>query len=86
MRDPGDVHAHVPSAAHSLAKTLSWRAFATLDTFLISFLVTGSVGFAGSIASFEVLTKMLFYYVHERLWARIPWGRQAWSLALRRRR
>ncbi|MEQ1753704.1 MAG: DUF2061 domain-containing protein [Micropepsaceae bacterium] len=60
--------------ARSLAKTVSWRAVASIDTFLLGWIVTGSMVFAGSIASLEVLTKMLLYYGHERLWARILWG------------
>ena len=59
----------------SLAKTVSWRVIATLDTFVISYLVTGSGVFAGSIASFEVVTKIVIYYFHERAWMRIDWGR-----------
>lgn len=60
--------------ARSLAKTVSWRATATIDTLIISYLVTGSVLFAGSIASFEVITKMAIYYFHERAWSRVSWG------------
>ncbi len=58
----------------TLAKTVSWRAVATLDTFVISFLVTGSGTWAGTIAGFEVLTKVMIYYFHERAWMRINWG------------
>ena len=59
----------------SIAKTLSWRVTATMDTFLISWLITGSLTFAGSIASLEVITKMVLYYGHERVWSRVRWGR-----------
>lgn len=59
----------------TLAKTVSWRAVATMDTFVISYLVTGSGAMAGSIAGFEVLTKIVIYYCHERVWTRINWGR-----------
>lgn len=59
----------------TVAKTVSWRAVATLDTFVISYLVTGSGAWAGTIASFEVLTKVVIYYCHERAWTRINWGR-----------
>jgi len=58
----------------SLAKTLTWRVAATTDTFILSFLVTGSFVWASSIASLEVLTKMGLYYLHERVWAHINWG------------
>jgi uncharacterized membrane protein len=33
------------------------------------------VSAAASIASTEVLTKVLLYYFHERAWAVMPWGR-----------
>ncbi len=55
----------------ALAKTLTWRFFATLDTFLISMLVTRNLKLAGSIVGIEVLTKMVWYLVHERAWARL---------------
>jgi uncharacterized membrane protein len=28
----------------------------------------------GSIAGIEVITKMFFYYFHERIWSKIKWG------------
>jgi uncharacterized membrane protein len=59
----------------SLAKTFSWRLFATIDTFIISYLVTGSYVWAGSIISIEVMTKMALYFVHERAWGYARWGR-----------
>jgi uncharacterized membrane protein len=42
---------------------------------VISLLVTGKFGLAGTIASVEVLTKIALYYFHERAWAIIPLGR-----------
>jgi uncharacterized membrane protein len=58
----------------SFAKTLTWRTVATLDTFVISYFITGSVAWAGSIAGIEVATKVVFYYLHERLWESSSWG------------
>ncbi len=58
----------------SFAKTVSWRMLASVDTFVLSYLITGRLLFAGSIASAEVLTKIAFYYVHERAWAHVKWG------------
>lgn len=63
--------------ARSVAKAISWRATGTVDTFLISFVLSGSVKLAGGIASVEVITKMVLYYVHERIWTKIGWGRKA---------
>ena len=65
----------------SIAKTISWRVTATADTFLISWLVTGSLTLAGGIASIEVATKMFLYYGHERAWSKISWGRLAQAAA-----
>lgn len=60
--------------ARSLAKAASWRVTATLDTFLISWLITGTAAMAGGIAATEVLTKIGLFYLHERAWARLGWG------------
>ncbi|HJM77953.1 MAG: DUF2061 domain-containing protein [Candidatus Thalassarchaeaceae archaeon] len=60
--------------ARSLAKTLSWRTIATTDTILIARLLTGSWTIGLGIASIEVVTKMLLYYLHERGWSASDWG------------
>lgn len=59
----------------SIAKSVSWRTIGTLDTILISFVITGKAGLALSIGGVEVFTKMALYYVHERTWNRINFGR-----------
>jgi uncharacterized membrane protein len=58
----------------SFIKAVSWRTVGTIDTFIISFFVTGKVSLAGSIAAVEVVTKIVIYYLHERVWAVVPWG------------
>lgn len=64
------------SPARSLAKTVSWRVLGSLDTLLLGWLFTGDLKVAGSIASAEVLTKLVLYYMHERGWAHVNWGRR----------
>jgi uncharacterized membrane protein len=59
----------------SLLKAVSWRATGTLDTILISFLVTGKIKLAVSIGFIELFTKIALFYVHERIWTKIPLGR-----------
>ena len=61
--------------SRSLLKAVSWRITGTLDTFIISFIVTGRATIAGSIAATELLTKVALYYGHERVWSAIHWGR-----------
>ena len=60
----------------SIVKTISWRVTGTIDTFLVSYLITGKVGIAASISGVEVFTKLLLYYLHERVWNRIKLGRE----------
>jgi uncharacterized membrane protein len=43
---------------------------------VLSFIFTGSVKVAGSIAGAEAITKMIFYYLHERAWSVIRWDQQ----------
>ncbi len=58
----------------SVVKTISWRALGTLDTIVISFVVTGSMGMAASIGAIELVTKMVLYYFHERAWSKTSFG------------
>jgi uncharacterized membrane protein len=51
-----------------LAKALSWRAVGTLDTFILAWLITGSIELGALVGGTEVLTKTFLYYVHERVW------------------
>ncbi|MFN8206621.1 MAG: DUF2061 domain-containing protein [Bacteroidales bacterium] len=59
----------------SIFKAISWRIVGTLDTILISYLLTGKIQVALSIGSVEVFSKMFLYYLHERVWNAVRWGR-----------
>ena len=60
----------------SLLKTITWRITASSDTFVIAWIITGDWKMGGSIAGIEVITKMFFYYFHERIWNKIKWGKK----------
>lgn len=62
------VLGHIDSHARALAKAVSWRVIGTLDTFLWSYLITGHPMAAGAIASMETVTKIVLFYIHERIW------------------
>jgi uncharacterized membrane protein len=62
--------------SRSLLKSISWRIIGTLDTILISYIITGKLAFALSIGGIELVTKMILYVVHERLWNKINWGKR----------
>ena len=51
-----------------IAKTVSWRIIGTLDTMILSSIITGSWELGLTIGGVEVFTKMILYFFHERLW------------------
>jgi uncharacterized membrane protein len=59
----------------SLAKALSWRVTGSIDTLVLSWLFTGDLTIAAAIGLTEVVTKMVLYYLHERVWNRISLGK-----------
>lgn len=59
----------------SLVKTVSWRIIGTIDTILISWIITGTLALAFSIGAIELITKMALYFFHERAWNTIKWGK-----------
>lgn len=63
------------SHGRSFAKGVSWRVLGTIDTIVLSYLVTGVFATSLKIGFTEVATKIFLYYLHERLWNVIPFGR-----------
>ena len=59
----------------SVAKSVSWRVFALVITFLVGWQVTGSLTAGLAIGGSDCLLKIGTYYLHERLWLRVRWGR-----------
>jgi len=51
-----------------VAKTVSWRIIGTLDTMILSGIITGSWITGLTIGAVEVVTKMVLYFLHERAW------------------
>ena len=74
-----------PSIKRHIVKTLTWRLIGTIDTIVLSTIITGNVAVGAKIGGFELFTKMLLYYFHERVWYRINFGlpnreRRTWKL------
>ena len=59
----------------SLVKAVSWRLTGSMDTMIISYLITGKIKWALTISGVEFFTKIMLYYAHERIWEKIPLGR-----------
>ncbi|HZD91822.1 MAG TPA: DUF2061 domain-containing protein, partial [Pseudolabrys sp.] len=72
----GDMPTGRETHGRSSAKAVSWRATGSIDTFVLAWLITGSTAWAGSIAGTEIFTKIVIYYLHERIWSYVRWGRR----------
>jgi uncharacterized membrane protein len=59
----------------SLVKAVSWRITGSIDTMIITFLITGKLRWALTVSGVELFTKIGLYYVHERIWEKISIGR-----------
>lgn len=51
-----------------IAKTISWRVVGTIDTIVLAGLISGNWKVGAAIGGAEVLTKMILYFLHERVW------------------
>ncbi len=78
MKNPnsdGDSH------TRTIIKALSWRVIATLSTMTIVFLFTREIILSLGVGLVEVIAKITFYYIHERTWHKISWGKNKHPLS-----
>ncbi len=76
------------SPYRSLSKAISWRILASLTTFIIFYLTAGekiALEVITAAVGVEVVSKMIIYYLHERLWTNIVWGKYWRRQALKRK-
>ena len=59
----------------SVAKAISWRIVATLTTMFLVFVFTGNLVVSGGVGLTEIFAKVFIYYVHERVWNKLNFGR-----------
>ena len=55
-------------------KTITWRLLGTIDTIVISWLIVGDPFIGLTIGLVEIITKMVLYFLHERLWYKSSFG------------
>lgn len=63
-----------PSVKRHIAKTITWRIVGTIDTMALGWLVTGNAMTGVKIGGLEVVTKMILYFLHERVWFKVNYG------------
>ena len=64
------------TTGRSMVKTISWRLTGSGATFLISYLIANDFAVAGTIAVIQLISNTVLYFLHERIWNKIGWGRQ----------
>ena len=57
-----------------LLKTITWRIVGTVDTMIVAWVISGDPLLGLSIGGVEVFSKMLLYYIHERVWYKSKFG------------
>jgi len=68
-----------------IAKAITWRVVGTLDTIMLSWIISGNPLTGLKIGMAEVVTKMLLYYCHERIWFKINLSKEGEVLESRKR-
>ena len=74
FRNVNDETSFQISKKRHVAKTIMWRAIGTLDTMTIAWIISGNPMMGVKVGGAEVVTKMVLYYFHERVWYRIKFG------------
>ena len=59
----------------SAFKAVSWRLIATTTGMVIVYISTGRLALTAYFAVADIILKMLFYFIHERVWNKISFGR-----------
>ncbi len=59
----------------TLIKTITWRVIALLTTIIVVYIYSGNAKASLTIGITANLIKMFFYYIHERVWNRVQFGR-----------
>lgn len=54
-----------------LLKAISWRVFGTLTTITATFTFTNSLNIATAVGAIEMISKIILFYVHEKIWIKI---------------
>jgi uncharacterized membrane protein len=63
------------SPKRSIAKTVSWRIWATIITAVVTWVMTGKLETALTVGLIDTSVKFFVYFFHERMWNRIDYGR-----------
>jgi len=63
----------------SIVKAITWRVIASLTTLILVYIFTGNLTLTITLGGIEITAKLIFYYLHERAWNSVKWGKVAKS-------
>ena len=66
----------VESRSRSIVKAVSYRILGSITTGLIVFVITGKGDLSLGVGGLDMVAKIAVYFVHERIWDRIAFGRE----------
>ncbi len=69
------------SHMRTVIKAISWRVIATMTTMILVYIFTKELFVSIGVGVFEVIAKITFYYIHERIWHKVGWGKKKHPLA-----
>ena len=64
------------SPIRSFVKALTWQVLGLITMTALAYIATGDIAAAGGLALGAAATSFAFFFLHERVWALIPWGRR----------
>lgn len=66
---------YIENRIRAIVKTISWRVLATLATIILVYIFVGEIEIAAAVGGLEVITKLILYYFHERIWNKVHLGK-----------
>ncbi|HID32468.1 MAG TPA: DUF2061 domain-containing protein [bacterium (Candidatus Stahlbacteria)] len=60
----------------TLIKSITWRILGMVTTILIVYAFTGRLLLSLEVGGVEVVLKVIIYFLHERVWGRVSWGKK----------
>jgi uncharacterized membrane protein len=66
----------VESTTRSLVKTITYRFLIVASTFIVTYLLTGHLELSLTITIGANVINTLLYFIHERIWNQIAWGKR----------
>ena len=63
------------SCYRSITKAITWRLGGTVVTFTVAWILTRELPLAAGIGLLDAVIKIGAFYIHERIWNRVSFGR-----------